>query len=146
MEIFSKDLRNQVMKIINYEKKEMIPLTNDENKSYEKQKVCYICKKEFCTNKNDENEFKIYQKLRDHCHYMRKFRGAAHNICDLRCQIPKEIPVVFHNGSTYDYHFITKQLAEEFKGQFRCLVENTKKYINFSVPIKKGLDNNKTII
>ena len=45
MEKFSKDLRNQVMKIINYEKKEIIPLTNDEEKYYEKQKVCYMCKK-----------------------------------------------------------------------------------------------------
>ena len=62
MEMFSKDLRNQVMKIINYEKKEMIPLTDDENKSYEKQKECHICKKEFCTNKNEENKFEIYQK------------------------------------------------------------------------------------
>ena len=38
MEMFSKDLKYQVLKIINHEKKEMIPLTNDENKSYEKQK------------------------------------------------------------------------------------------------------------
>ena len=45
MERFSKDLRNQAMKIINYEKKEIIPLTNDEEKSYKKQKVC--CKKSF---------------------------------------------------------------------------------------------------
>ena len=37
-------------------KKEMISLTNDENKSYEKQKNCYICKKEFCTDKNDEKK------------------------------------------------------------------------------------------
>ena len=45
MERFSEDLKNQVIKVINYEKKEMIPLTNDEKNSYEKQKVCYICKK-----------------------------------------------------------------------------------------------------
>ena len=44
-----------------------------------------------------------------------KYRGAAHRICNLRYKIPKEIPVVFHNGSTYDYHFIIKQLAKEFK-------------------------------
>ena len=113
MERFSKDLKNQAIKLINYEKKEMIPLTNDEKKSYEKQKVCYICKKEFCTNKNDEKEFKIKHKVRDHCHFTGKFRGAAHNICNLRLKIPREIPVVFHNGSTYDYHFIIKQLAEE---------------------------------
>ena len=138
--MFSKYLKNQATKIINYEKKEMIPLTNDEKKSYEKQKVCYICKKEFYTNKNDENEFKLKHKVRDHCHY------NTHSICNLRCKIPREIPVVFHNGSTYDYHFIIKQLAEEFKGEFKCLGENTEKYITFSVPIKKELDNNITII
>ena len=47
------------MKIINYEKKEMIPLTDEENKSYEKQKVYYICKKEFNTDGNDKNAFKL---------------------------------------------------------------------------------------
>ena len=40
-----KDLRNQTMKIIYYEKKEMIPLTDEETESYEKQKVCYTCEK-----------------------------------------------------------------------------------------------------
>ena len=109
MEKFCKDLKDQAMKIINYEKKEMIPLTDEEKESYEKQKVCYICEKEFSTDKK-------YCKVRDHCHYTGKYRGAAHSICNLRYKIPKEIPVVFHNGSTYDYHFIIKQLAEEFKG------------------------------
>ena len=146
MKRFSKDLKNWAMKVINYEKKEMIPLTNDEKKSFEKQKVCYICKKEFCTYKNDEKEFKLKHKVRDHCHYTGKFKGAAHNICNLRYKISREIPVVFHNGSTYDYHFIIKQLAEEFKGQFSCLGENTEKYITFSVPIKEELDNDITII
>ena len=52
---------------------------------------------------------------------------------------------MFHNGSTYDYHFIIKQLAKEFDGQLECLGEYTEKYIPFSVPIKKELDNGKTI-
>ena len=43
-----------------------------------------------------------------------------------------------HNCSKYDYHLIIKELAEEFRGEdFECLGENTEKYINFSVPIKK---------
>ena len=146
MEIFCKDLRDQAMKIINYEKKDMIPLTNEEKGFYEKQKVCYICEKGFCTDKNDKNTFKLYRKVRDHCHYTEKFRGAAHNICNLRYKIPKEIPAVFHNGSSYDYHFKIKQLTKEFKGNFDCLGENTEKYITFSVPIKKEFDNDKTII
>ena len=80
---------------------------------------------------------KTKKKVRDHCHYTGKFRGAAHSECNLRYKVPKEISVVFHNGSTYDYHFIIRQLAEEFEGKFKCLGENTEKYIAFSVPLKK---------
>ena len=140
MKMFCKDLKDQAMKIINYEKKEMIPLTDEEKESYENQKICHICEKEFCTDKNNK-EFKKMQKVRDHCHYTGKYRRAAHSICNLNYKIPKEIPVVFHNGSTYDYHFIIKQLAREFKGYFHCLGENTEKYITFSVSIKKVIDS-----
>ena len=139
MKIFCKDLRDQAMKIINYEKKEMIPLTDEEKESYENQDVCYICEKEFCTNKNNKKEFKSYCKVRDHCHYTGKYRGAAHSICNLRYKIPKEIPVVFHNGSTYDYHFIIKELAKEFKGNFECLGESTENILLYLYRLKKNM-------
>ena len=58
-----------------------------------------------------------------------------------RYKVPKEIPVVFHNSSTYDYHFIIKELVKKFEGNFDCLGENTKKYITFSVPLKKKIEN-----
>ena len=86
-------------------------------------------------------ERKKNYKVRDHCHYMGKYRGAAHNVCNLRYKVPKEIPVVFHNGSTYDYHFIIKELVIEFEGNSDCLGENTEKYITFSVPLKKKIQN-----
>ena len=121
----------------------MIPLSYEEKVSYENHEICHICEKEFCTDENYKKEFKLKKKVRDYCHYREKYRGAAHSICNLRYKISKEIPVVFHNGSTYDYHFIIKQLAREFKGYFHCLGENTEKYITFSVPIKKVLDNDK---
>ena len=142
METFCKDLKKHATKIINYERKEMILLTDKENKFYEKQKVCYICKKEFST---DDDDNKKYQKIRDHCHYTGKVRVAAHSIFNLRYKTPKEIPVVFHNGSTYYYHFIIEELAKEFKGRLECLGENTEKYITFSVPVNKELDHGKTI-
>ena len=88
------------------------------------------------------SNLKKCKKVRDHCHYRGKYRGAAHSIRSLRYKISKEIPVVFRNGSTYDNHFMIKQLAREFKRYFYCLGENTAKYITFSVPIKKVLDNN----
>ena len=126
------------MEILNCEEKEMIPLTDEETKSYQKQEVCHICKKEFCFGKNEGNEFKLYHKVRDQCHYTGKFRGAALSICNLSYKVPNEIPVVIHNAG-YDTHFITEQLAEEFDGQFDCIGENMEKYITFSVPIKKIL-------
>ena len=135
MKKFCKDLREHAMKIINYEKKRMVPLTTKEEICYNKQKICYICKKEF--NNNDKKQ----QKVKDHCHYTGKYRGAAHNIGNLRYKIPKEIPVVFHNGSTYDYHFIIVELVKEFDGNFDCLGENTEKCITFSVPLKKKIEN-----
>ena len=58
---------------------------------------------------------------------------------------PKEIPVVFHNGSTYDSRFIYNKLAEEFYGQIQCLGEYTEKHITFSVPSSKELVNGKKI-
>ena len=87
------------------------------------------------TDKKVKNAFKLYCKVRDHCHYIEKYRGTAHNICNLRYKIPKEIIIVFHNGSTYNYHFIINELTEEYEGQFECLGENTNKYITFPVPI-----------
>ena len=71
----------------------MILLTDEENKSYEKQKVCYICKRTFSTNENDKNASKLYHKVREHCHYTGKFRGAAiysiYSICNLRHKTSK---------------------------------------------------------
>ena len=123
MKKFSEDLRIHGTKII--EKKKMMPLTTEEKIYHNKQKICYICKKEFDIG-NEK-----HHKVRDHCHYTGKYRGAAHNICNLRYKVPKEIPIVFHNGSTYDYHFIIKELVKEFEGNFDCLGENTENTLHF---------------
>ena len=120
-----RDLRTHATKITNYEKKNMIALTTEEKIHYNKQKICYICQKEF--NNNDRKNYKV----RDYCHYTGKYRGAAHNVGNLRYKVPKEIPIVFHNSSTYHYHFIMKELVKKFEGNFECLGENTEKYIHF---------------
>ena len=61
-------------------------LTDEENKAYKKQKECYICKKGF--NTDDDN--KKYHKVRGHCHYSEKYKGAAHNIYNRRYKTPKK--------------------------------------------------------
>ena len=51
---------------------------------------------------------KKYCKVKNHCHYTGKYRGAAHSICNLKYNVPKTIPIAFHNGPNCDYHFIIK--------------------------------------
>ena len=136
MERFCDDLKEHVTKIVNYEMKPMITLTEEEKISYENQQLCHICDKEFYTDNNKE-----MRKVRDDCHYTGKYRGAAHSKCNLNYKILKEIPVLFHNGFVYDYHFIIKYLAREFEGNSECLSENTEKYISFTVPLKKVIND-----
>ena len=114
----------------------MIPLTKEEKN--------YIVSKNYViyAKKHLGLMVRKFQKVRYHCHYTGTYRGI---VCNLRYKTPKEISAVFHNGSTYSYHFIIKDLVEKFEGQFDCLGENTEKYITFSVPIKEELDNGKAI-
>ena len=130
------------MKIINYKEKEMIPITYEENKSYDEQEACHI-REEICTKEDDE-DYINRKKVNNHCLYTGKFSGAAHDICNLRYKVPDNIPIIIHNAS-YDTHFIINQLAKEFKGELDCIGENMEKYITFSVPIKKKCDDGKII-
>ena len=134
---FCQDLKKQARSIIDFEKKELPVLTIDEEFKHHMATECYICEKKFYEDKKNN-----YIKVRYHCLYAGKYRGAAHKICNLMYNTRREIPVVFHNGSSYDYHFIIKGLAEEFE----CLGEKKEKYITFSLPIKKESIEDSTII
>ena len=70
MIMFCRDLKEQAMKIINYEKKKIISLTDKEKETRENKKVCYICEKEF-------SKYKNFKKVRDHCHYTGQYRGRS---------------------------------------------------------------------
>ena len=135
MKKFSESLREHAVKIINFKKKKMKLLANEQQESNENSKTCYICIK---NNNKDEK----YCKVRDRCHYTGEYRGATHSICNLKYSIPKEITIIFHRGSNYDFHFIIKQLADKFEGQFSGSGENTEKYKTFSVPIEKKVNRN----
>ena len=135
IEKICKKIKESAREIINREKKEIIPLTQEEINRYNEQKICYKCKEKFCLDKNDKN-YTNGKKVKDHCHNTKKFRGPAHSICNLKYKLPKEIPIIIHNAS-YDTHFIINQLAIEFKGELNCIGDNMEKYITFFVPIKK---------
>ena len=117
-----KIVREHTMKIIDFKKKKIKFLTKEQQESYENSKICYICKEKI-ENKylNDKN----YCKVRDQYH-IGEYRSTVHSICHFTYSVPKKI------GSNYDYHFIIKELAEEFKKQFTFLGENTEKCITFT--------------
>ena len=124
-------------------KKKMIKLTEEEYENDKNQKVCYLCNKEFSAYDEDKN----YYKVKNYCKFAGKYQGSCHKICRSKCRSLKEIPIIFHNGSIYDYHFIINELANSFKeyGNVESLGENSEKYIIFSVPFKKDLKNNKSM-
>ena len=105
--------------------KKMIFKDKDRQK-FESSNRCWICEGEFTCEAD--------KKVRDHCHYTGKFRGAAHNSCNLKFRKPKFIPIVFHNLSGYDAHLFIRNLGVE-KGDIRCIPQNEEKYISFTKEI-----------
>ena len=90
--------------------------------------------REMFEDKNVHDKKRIW----DHCYFADKCRGTVVSICNTKYIIRKENPVVFHNVLNYDYHFIITEVAEVswFLGG------KEKKYINFSVPIKREVKRN----
>ena len=105
-------------------KKEMIPLSSEEWKKFNESEVCWLCR----------GKFGEKPKVRDHCHYTGKFRGAAHQSCNLKFQRPKFTPVFLHNLQNYDAHLFVRALGlmdEVLK--IKCIPNNDEKYISFSL-------------
>ena len=70
-------------------------------------------------------------RVRDHCHLSGKFRGAAHEVCNLKYNITKFLPVVFHNLLGYDNHLFIKTLGKS-KEDISCIPNNEENYISFT--------------
>ena len=70
-------------------------------------------------------------KVSDHCHLSGKFRGAAHEFCNLKYKVPTIFPVVFHNLSDYDSHLFIKALGNS-EEDISCIPNNKENYISFT--------------
>ena len=81
-------------------------ITEDDEKEFQKANECHICNKKY--NENDV-------RVRDHCHITGKYRGSAHQDCNLNFRITEKIPVIFHNLRGYDSHFIMQEIGEIVK-------------------------------
>ena len=132
MDIFIKWLEEDVKDIANIEPKEMI-FTEEDIKHFNNASDCWICGEELG---ND--------RVRDHCHFTGRYRGAAHNSCNLKYRKPKNISVFFHNLSGYDSHLFIKKIGTPNKNEnIDCIPNNEEKYISFSKTIVTGQYTNK---
>lgn len=128
---------------------EVIPinLCEEEEKDFQNATVCHICKKPFTQPVNNNTGIKNessnktksdkFMKVRDHCHMTGKFRGAAHYKCNIKYQISKNIPIVFHNLN-YDSHFLIEPLANIFPGKIDIIPKTSEDYISFSKEMRKS--------
>ena len=95
-------------------------MTEEEN-LFQKSNDCWICKK-FISSDED--------KVRDHCHVTGKFRGTAHESCNLNFQLTNKVPVIFHNLRSYDSHFIFNEL-DKFDVKIKVIPNGLEKYMAF---------------
>ena len=132
MDVFIKWLEEDVKAIANIEPKDMI-FTEEDEKQFNNASDCWIC-----------GEALENGRVRDHCHFTGRYRGAAHNICNLKYRKPNSVPVFFHNLSGYDSHLFIKKLGSpDEKENIDCIPNNEEKYITFSKNIKVGHYKNK---
>ena len=129
MEKFVEWIEEDVKEIANIPDVEIIFGPN-ELKQFNEATKCWICNEEFDDTANKKG-YRKNEKVKDHCHYTGRFRGAAHNSCNLKYKKPKFIPVVFHNLSGYDSHLFIKNLGFT-DGTIDCIPNNEEKYISFT--------------
>ena len=131
-DVFIEWLEEDVKAIANIKPKKMV-FTEEDEKQFNKASNCWICRGKL------END-----RVRDHCHYTGRYRGPAHNSCNLKYKQSKNISVFFHNLVGYDSHLFVKHLGSSNKKEnIRCIPNNEEKYISFTKTILTGQYTNK---
>ena len=108
-------------------------MTSENELDFQNSTTCYICEKKY----SDKDK-----AVRDHCHITGKYRGSAHNSCNLQLRFDPDkikIPVIFHNLKGYDSHFIIKKLGKNFN--ISVIAQNFEKYISFTIDALKFLNS-----
>lgn len=128
MQWFCKQLYDVYLKVLPIFKT-IVPIQMDAKKEqdFTAATKCHICGRNFSINNNNTKN----NKVRDHNHMTGEYRGAAHDVCNLTYQDTRVIPVIFHNLSGYDSHFIIIPLMSVFKGKVKIIPLNDQKYIAF---------------
>ena len=131
IDVFINWLEDDV-KIISELGNEPMKITPEEQEQFNQASNCWICGK----------LLNLQDRVRDHCHYTGRYRGAAHNLCNLKYSKPNNISVFFHNLTGYDSHLFIKKLNTTM-GTIDCIPNNEENYISFSKTIISGEYTNK---
>ena len=131
IDVFINWLEEDVKIISGLGNKEMV-ITPEEQEQFNQASKCWICGK----------FLNIDDRVRDHCHFTGRYRGAACNICNLKYRKPNNISVFFHNLTGYDSHLFIKKLNTTM-GTIDCIPNNEENYISFSKTIISGEYTNK---
>ena len=124
VEWFVNEIRNIEKKMAFYFKntKEHIILTKENEEDFKNNNICRFCEKEILSD-----------KVRDHCHLTGKYRGPAHNTCNINVKLKDSnfIPFAFHNFSNYDCHMFFKKLVDSKKDnvKFKIIPKTNEEYI-----------------
>ena len=111
---------------------EMKPLTLEQQNKIKQTNICELCDKPF------ENEC---DKRIDHDHLTGEFRSVLHNECNLKFRVPNKIPIIFHNLTGYDEHFIIKGLKDNVMKNISIIPQSSEKYKAFLIDNMKFLDS-----
>ena len=116
--------------------KEPIIWGNGDREKYEAATRCYSCNQEF-SELIEENH-----KVADHCHYSGYFRGAACNNCNIQLKFDEyKLPVYFHNGKGFDFHFLVQNMGKYVKENINVLPNSMEKFLSISYGNIKFVDS-----
>jgi hypothetical protein len=120
-----KEIENNIMDELKINKK--IIMTKEDEQNFKDATTCYLCDERF-SEKNNKGH-----KVRDHCHLTGKYRGCAHNVCNLKYNYDNfKIPVFFHNLKNYDAHLIISNARNlNTKKRIDVIAQNSEKFISF---------------
>ncbi|KAG8235348.1 hypothetical protein J437_LFUL015857 [Ladona fulva] len=126
--VFIERMKDEVEKIFKLYKNvvPMEPLTPEEEVDFESAVICHICEKKLNPD-----------RVRDHDHLIGKYRRPAHDFCNIQYKIPNFLPVFIHNLSSYDGHFLVRELDYDDRKIF--VIPNTEeKYISFAKSVESN--------
>lgn len=113
-------------------------MSADDEINFIRAESCHICEDKFVKHADII--------VRDHCHFTGRYRGAAHQTCNLEYRDYRTVPVVFHNLTHYDSHFLVEKIATGFDGSVKIIAINSEKYISFIKTVANSSGEHKEMI